>query len=386
MKIVIFDILTGGHHSEYIDNLVEWIGSHSSEDEFYFVIHEQIAELKNTLISKFRFENIFYVPVSHGEAVHARSGNIIQRSTRSFYLMDKYSQKIGADHVYLMSINSFQFSLIFFRPEYKISGILFMPFSRLSKTGINNKLNYYRKLILTWLLCKNTRLSTIHLLNDHSSCESLNQTFRTNIFSLLPDPIPSHKKYSSSNQITEKYQLPKNHKLLLHFGTLGDRKGTLEVIQSMSHLTETSTFLFIAGKAESTKVHQEILQSIKLQQNKGAIIYYINGFIEDTLMFGLCHMASIVIIPYKKAEGSSGLLGHAAASNTPVLATNKGLIGYLVKKYKLGNTINTVTPKAIADEIKTLLSQNKNAGENELFIAERTPALFAEKIVSSLQS
>jgi glycosyltransferase involved in cell wall biosynthesis len=54
----------------------------------------------------------------------------------------------------------------------------------------------------------------------------------------------------------------------------------------------------------------------------------------------LMREADYLLLPYTRPLGSSGILGHAARAGKPVLATRQGLIGSLVRDYRLGATFH----------------------------------------------
>lgn len=83
-------------------------------------------------------------------------------------------------------------------------------------------------------------------------------------------------------------------------------------------------------------------------------------------------------MPYKVNTQSSGIIGYASQFNTPVLALAEGLIGKLVSKYKLGYTINEISPKAIAEFINQWEGKNKSIPKD--YIEINTVGRFLEMI------
>ena len=99
-------------------------------------------------------------------------------------------------------------------------------------------------------------------------------------------------------------------------------------------------------------------------------------------MKSLLDQCYAIVIPYKNPESSSGILGHAAASNKPVITTGKGLLKELVEQYSLGLLIDEVKPELIAGKIETLLHRGDWKGESTKFVVQRTPEHFASTIVA----
>jgi hypothetical protein len=90
------------------------------------------------------------------------------------------------------------------------------------------------------------------------------------------------------------------------------------------------------------------------------------------------------LIPYKNSEQSSGVLGYAAQFNIPVVGPSSGLLGKLIKKNKLGYTINDITSASLA----YFISNSKN-NENIIinnYLDNRTVSTFIETIFMGVNS
>ena len=90
-----------------------------------------------------------------------------------------------------------------------------------------------------------------------------------------------------------------------------------------------------------------------------------------------------VLIPYKNTESSSGIIGHAASSQKPVITINKGLLGDIVKQYKLGWLIEESSPVFIADGIRKCISKKFPKINSEEYLKAHTAIKFATSIVES---
>jgi glycosyltransferase involved in cell wall biosynthesis len=69
-----------------------------------------------------------------------------------------------------------------------------------------------------------------------------------------------------------------------------------------------------------------------------------------------------VVLPYVDHFGSSGVLGEAAEAGTPVVATNRGLLGDLVRRYEMGLLVDPGDPAALRRAVLEL-SGSEHAGE-----------------------
>jgi len=356
MKILFFDTEISGHHLEYIFHFVRYIALNKREGSFYFIVHPEFHLHSKDILKGIDIPPqtiIHFIAVTEQEYKSINTKNLFINSIKAYQLLVKYAKPIEPQRVFLLSLNTFILALITNKLKYKTSGILFAQFTRMQQTTIADKLKYYRKYWQTKLLSKQKQIDSLFILNDLKTCEHLNKTFNTEKFKMLPDPI---QEIESTNEydIRSEYAIEKQRKIYLHFGALAERKGTIDILDSIAYienkLQPNICFMF-AGKPDSSIV--ELLQEkiTHYQNNSKVQIIYINKFIENKKMKALFDQCDFVLIPYKNVESSSGLLGHAALSKKPVIGSPQGLLGDLISSYHLGYLIKDNTPKSIADKI-----------------------------------
>lgn len=387
---LIFDITITGHHTEYIGHLMRYFKQHPSEGKNIFVVHPHFKEKFPHLVPDANANrHIQFVEVTNQEYQKATAGSLFRQSFAMLKLVKQYAGQHKCTQVFLLSFNVFQIGLIFIRPAFKISGILFLQFYRMSKGNWSERLKYFRKYLITKLYSNNKQIDRIFILNDPKTAVYLNNQFRKGLFHVLNDPIPALAPLSEFN-IYERYHIAHGRKILLHLGALDDRKGTLEFIQSALHIKsefqEELAFL-VAGSPGGAKMAEKIDQHIRLVNEATKIkAIYEPGFLPDAKMKSILDQCDAIVIPYKNPEASSGILGHAAASNKPLIATGKGLLKELIEQYNLGLLVDEVKPELIADKIEMLHRIGEWKSESSTFVAERTPEIFASTIVAKANS
>jgi len=349
MIYLFYDLYLTGHHSEYIEHLINYLTKREEdENRFYFVLNplfnqqfKAISDLASTR------EDVNVVCVKEFEWKSAMKGSLVRKSFAQFNLMDEYAKKLGANNVMLLHMNIFQPALCLKRTKYQVRGILFSQFTRqdLNKK-FSERLRYIRRYLQTLLLVKNRNLQQVFLLNDKESCIYLNNEFKTNIFNFLPDPIPELIVNEFVN-IRKKYSIPTKNKIFLHFGVLSERKGTFDILRSLFSIpsqSQDNLTLVLAGKVDNpqTLINLEsIFDDLKRVGNNVQIIFE-NGFVSNNIKNNLFHQCDFVLIPYKNVEASSGVFGHALSANKPVIGYSKGLLGQMIKDYKLGIIIDKI--------------------------------------------
>ena len=68
----------------------------------------------------------------------------------------------------------------------------------------------------------------------------------------------------------------------------------------------------------------------------------------DGEIAGLVRWSDVVLAPYQRFVGSSGVLLWAAAAGRPVITQDRGLLGELTRRHGLGTAVDTTDPAALA--------------------------------------
>lgn len=384
MSTLFFDIQITGHHTEYIGHLIGYFRSRPATGPVTFVVHPHFAHKFPRLAEGARGrEQVQLVSVTEAEYRKATAGSLTRQSFATFRLVNKYAERYRADRVSLLSFNVFQIALIFARPRFKISGILFLQFYRMNTDSWKDRLKYFRKYWVTKLYTKNKQIERIFILNDPKTADYLNRTFQTGLFRALNDPIPVLEPMHGFDCHT-RYHLEPGRKILLHLGALDHRKGTLEFIRSATHIgagQQEELAYLVAGSPSSKEMEEQIEQQIRIVNETTRVkAIYEPGFLPDAKMKSMLDQCYAIVIPYRNPEASSGILGHAASAGKPLIATGKGLLKELIEDYRLGLLIEGVAPALIAAKIEALLCSGDWQHASGAFAAERTPEVFAATI------
>lgn len=386
-KILVFDIAITGHHSEYIGHLVDYLyQQNDTKTEYCFVVHPEFEFTFTEIYEKVsEIRTVKWVPIKRAELSVVESENSVWSSFMTMKILHHYAKKLQVDHVIALDFHSIKYGAIFFTPTYSMSSILFLQFHRLEVKSRKQKLEYYKRYYFTKWSSANRQLKRIFILNDVEAVEFLNKEFNTTVFKMLPDPIPKLEpleKFSIYNH----YEIEPERKIFLHIGALGNRKGTQEVIEAALHLsdiTQKKVAILLAGKASNTAEEKLFLELIKVVKNKTSVqIIWDNQFVPNPMMKSLFDQCDTVLLPYKNAEFSSGILGHAAAAQKRVIATNAGLIRELVTRYQLGELLDQPNAVQLAQKITEILNKKVELTGQNKFVSEHRPEVFAKMVLN----
>ena len=387
MNYLIFDIEITGHHTEYIQYLMEYLALSKDDGHIYnFVLNPEFeAKFPQIAALTAGSANVKIIQVSKEDFIYAKTGSLLKQSIRHYRLLSKYVERLRPDTSILLLINIFQIPLGIFRPKCNISGILFSQFTRQAKDrGVKGKIRYARRYLQTWLFVKNNRVKTVFLLNDRESCSSLNSIFKSSTFKYLPDPVPD-LTIEHHVDVRKEFGIGKSNTIFLHFGSLSDRKGTFEVLKALSHISserQVGITIAIIGKVDSEQTRDTILRLIEQLEDSGNKVQIIfkEGFCSNNLKNNLFSQSNVILIPYKNVEASSGIFGHAVAAGKSVIGGAAGLLGQLINENELGAAIERLTPENLAKAMERNWSYDSNT-KTASYLNSHRPELFAETLL-----
>jgi glycosyltransferase involved in cell wall biosynthesis len=98
--------------------------------------------------------------------------------------------------------------------------------------------------------------------------------------------------------------------------------------------------------------------------------------------------SDVVLAPYQRFVGSSGVLMWAARAGRPVLAQEYGLVGRLTRDHRLGAVVDSSDPARLAHEIERMIVHGPqnfiDVSSAKTFALSCTPYRFASTLLSSL--
>jgi glycosyltransferase involved in cell wall biosynthesis len=185
------------------------------------------------------------------------------------------------------------------------------------------------------------------------------------IFIMLPKcKVLPHPVYSRFGEQTTKEQALKKIELtearyILFFGFIRDYKGLDILIESLALVKEKiKVKLIVAGEFyEDDKKYKSLINKLKLDDD----IILFSDFIPANNVKYYFSAADAVILPYKSAT-QSGIVQIAVNFRKPVIASNVGGLGEVIKNNETGYIVEPENPNQLADAIIKFYDENK---ENE---------------------
>lgn len=155
--------------------------------------------------------------------------------------------------------------------------------------------------------------------------------------------------------------IPNEVLVLLVYGSLTKRKGIVQLLEAISNPAVPHEFIvLLAGKASEDM--QAILESpsVQILKANGRLILRI-GFHDDADEYRVFMASNFVWLGYASGfYGSSGVLYQAVSVGLPVLATEQGLIGRIVRKHQLGVTVDPNSTESVLNGLMEVLQLKRH--------------------------
>lgn len=341
---MLFEPDISGHHIEYIHHIYVMARS-KSECRYIFVVPENF-DICNTQYNWPEANNIEfdYIPISDIDRL--KGCNLVKSSYRHSKLLSRYVNKFKVSHVFLIS-------LIFYIP--------FLPFlvsKKVNVIGILYKIYLYEWNSYSWhrkaleilkykTISFNNCIKTVFVLNDSPSAELFNKLYKTNKFNFLIDPYNNFSY--APHDLRKEMGIPDNKQVFIHMGAMNMRKGTLTILKSIALMSqkERDKFALVIAGVVRSEIKKEFYELYNFLKDSCQIIVY-DEFCSREFMSDLCFTCDCMLIPYGVTAQSSGLIGYAAYYHKPVIGPGSGLVGKLIRTYRLGTHIKDVNPNSLA--------------------------------------
>lgn len=338
MNIIIFTNDIYGHHIEYIHHLYI-MAKDDHNNNYYFVLPSKFNNFRSTYI--WPQANNILLELYEGGIENTRPSGFIEQIKYSLkvtlYIMHT-AKKYNASRIYVNTLVDFLiFSPYFLWKKLKLYGVIYKIFLRVENISL---IRLFLEKTIFFIASKSKIFGSIFVLNDRKSTNSLNKMFNTDKFVHLVDPFVPLRLESKKYNFRIKYNIRKEKKIFIHFGSLCKAKGTLDILESIIALNteEKNNYAFVFAGLILEDIKYDFYQLVAKLNNQVQIII-IDEFCSLETLSAMFTSCDAILIPYRRTAQSSGVIGYASQFGKPVIAPQNGLLGELVVKYQLGIVI-----------------------------------------------
>lgn len=383
--LLLFDPFSGGHHAEHIRHVLRgWhvrYGGTTQNRVTIAVAPELLTRHPDLLVlARELGQGAHFVEIDETKAL---GNGLLSSGLWHRRVLKRLIERIRPTHAFLLYLDHAQLALALglrFAFPVSLSGLLFRPSFHYNQyesqsPPVRERAQRLRKRLLLGAVLRNPHLSTVFTL-DPSAAPAIGSLSRTASVVTLPDPIDPTSLHSgvAMSKVRAAYGVDEGRTLALLFGSLAERKGIFTVLEALKllpdHAAEQLTVLF-AGAARP-EIHDRLQDAATQVRGPVQFILY-DQFVPDDEIQDLVRASDLVLVPYQRHIGSSGVLIRAAVAGRPVLGQDYGIMGQQIIKHRLGRAVDSTRPEAIAATLEEFL-----AAPNDHFDATAARA-FAER-------
>ena len=235
------------------------------------------------------------------------------------------------------------------RLKGKTVGVFLRPFHVYKKFSFLNQLRYLKNLPSTWnsdeylfheYLLKQFKLIDSPLYIDENFVSHHSYSY------WLPDVFQSYaEEIIGSENLEERFwidrlkkfrEVNKGRFVFLYFGTAQKRRG-YDLLLKMA-VDQGACFIH-CGLNDQNEIYDLDINALKKDLENNGRLLETNQYISDPACIeSFFRSVTHLVLPYQNFWGSSGVMLQALGYGIPVLVPENGIMGYRVKKYKLGLT------------------------------------------------
>lgn len=359
MRICFADPLKGGHRIHHVVALIRVLARQASVESI-FAVHPGVAEGAQKVLAEnlLQSSGCVFRPLNENLFRKIRSNN---KDAFHGYLglriLERIAKENRCHHLHLMQLDTFLPGLslrLLMAGRISYSGLYFRPtmhYNSVFGTNLKNRevlLNRIKSVLLSQILASR-RVKVVQSLDNYFP-HAFQSSNHGDKLVAIPD-LASPPKSSQRPENLPKRWTDRPTRLLL-FGAISSRKGVFVLLDALNSLPEhvvNHISILLAGRVNDNERE-------RIKNNMGALavnrpniaVDMIDRYLSDQELWWLVQKTSMVIMPYQRHIGSSGVLCWAAAAGKPVLSQSFGFIGQEIEQNKLGIAVDTEDPDVLA--------------------------------------
>lgn len=366
MKFVIFDLEVIGHHPGYLQHLLRYWPE--TDIHLVFVVSPELAMRHPAVVQTPTSAKVTWQPITQEELhwYETSKRSLVRRSWVEWQLYRRYTKKMQADQGLIMYLDRFQLPLalrlslpcqtsgIFFRPRFHYSQYSARVPTRQERLHAQREQGLWRSAL------RHRQLKTLFCL-DPLAIEPLRALKGQSAVAHLPDPLELYPHTAQAvTTLRQSVGLEPGRKVLLLFGMIDQRKGIYQVLAALQQLSinqQKQVTLLLLGQIAQTERAKVLLEIDRLTQTSAVQVILHDQYVPEEMIQLYFELADAALALYQRHVGSSGILIRAAAAGKPVLASDYGLMGELVRRHCLGLVVDSTQLTAITRGITALLAE-----------------------------
>ena len=396
--VLIFEPEAEGHTEEWLRHLIRYSTTTAPNPLLWIVVPPALYEGLVLELRDFKKDRVRLLSLTQAEADLCRHRWLPLCSFARWWIARRYVARTQATALHFLSLDLLSLPLALGLPfkARLISGVLFRPSSHYRLLGcydptLRERLRDRRKEFLYRLMLSRRSLRAALTIDPYFARYAARFYRQGKKIHALPDPV-AQADSACAESIDLAAQLPRERVVFLLFGYLTERKGTLRLLDALCLLPGeigSRAAVILAGKVDPA-IRDAVQSKLNtLRSTRPTLLCHLEDRrLEVAEIEALVRRADVVLAPYQRFVGSSGVMLWAARLGKPLLTQDFGTLGALVRDHRLGVAVDCTKHFLLADTIADLVKRDARnfidrAAARE-FVADHAPDKFAESILTSV--
>jgi len=397
-EVLILEPDAEGHSQEWLQHLAEFVAADPTAAAICVAVPTPLCTALSRSMPAVAEGRIRFIALKPRELKLCTHRVLSIAAFARWWTMRRYLRRTGADAGFFLSLDllCLPFALGLGALGKPVAGILFRPSVHYGALGSyrpssGERLRDLRKALLYRLMLHNPAVRAVLSLDPFFPTHAVSHYSNGDKVRALPDPAkPAIEVVESAVNIGD--FVPPGRTGLLLFGYLTERKGPLTMLDALgllpSRIAGRVAVLF-AGRVDPAIRDGIDARCRALARGRPELWLRIEDRrLDHAELEALVARSDIVLAPYQRFVGSSGVLLWAARAGRPVLAQEFGLVGRLTRDHRLGVVADSSDPARLAREIERMVMQGPQTfidlSSATTFASSRTPRRFAATVLASV--
>ncbi|HYD07532.1 MAG TPA: glycosyltransferase [Reyranella sp.] len=392
-KVLVFEPDAEGHSLEWLEHLIVFAAQHADLSLTVLVAEPLLEPLKRA-VPITALGRIRVVSLTPRERRLCTTRPLSLAALARWWTMRRHLKRSGADQGFFLGLDlmCLPLALGLGAAGKGLSGILFRPSVHYGDIGPyapsrGERLRDLRKTVLYRAMLRNPALERVLSLDPFFPVHA--RAHYRGGEKVVPLPDPAHPRIEQrTNQVPAAF--PAGRIGFLLFGYLAERKGPLVVLDALRQLAPdiaARTAVLFAGRVDPQLQPELVRRRAALEREQPDLWLRVDDRrLPGGELAALVRQSDVVLAPYQRFVGSSGVLLWAALNGRPVLAQDYGLVGRLTREHRLGVSVDACAPAEIAREMSRMVSDGParffDPESAQRFASAQTPHRFASLVLS----
>lgn len=352
-RILAFEMQIGGHHPSYIRNIARLWAQRQLPAQIEFLVTPAFFRDHSDVVAEVNQQwpdRIQIVSISDAEHQRIESAGW-RREFEGWKTFCEYARQKQADHGVLMYSDHFQLPLLFGQASpCPMSCVYFRPTFHYSQWPEHQSdwkqwIAGTRKKVLLKRVLNVKQLKYLFCLDEFVP-DYIDRKFDSHVQPLvLPDSFVRHETSDQNvQQLRQELGIESGRTILLLLGIMDSRKGPEQLLDAALKLSPESQrklCLLLVGKI-APAIEASVMEKVQELRSLGAAqVVMRNEYVSDTFVQHYYELADVALTTYQQHKGMSSALMRAGLAGVPVLSSSYGLMGEIVRRHKLGITVDT---------------------------------------------